>query len=88
MSRGDLSQTPSAIPFAEYGCAVDVDRPPSDVAVFEYCAAHAGAHAFDDQVAFELGDGTDDDDDCPAERAAGIEILAEADVLDVEAFQA
>ena len=48
---------------------------------------HASAHSFDDQRAFELGDRADDDYDGAAQRAAGIDLLAEADELDTEAVE-
>jgi hypothetical protein len=56
----------------------------ADVLAFEAGASHAGAHPLDDQVALKLSDGADDDDDSPAERAGGIDVFSEADVLDVE----
>ncbi len=59
----------------------------SDVPAFETSAPHAGAHPLDDQVAFELGDGADDDDDGAAQRAAGVDLFAEADELDAEPVQ-
>ena len=54
---------------------------------FEPGAPHAGADPLDDQVAFEFGDGADDDHDGAAQRAAGVDLLAEADELDVEPVQ-
>jgi hypothetical protein len=57
------------------------------VAAFESGPAHAGPDSFDDEVPLQLGDGAADDHDGAAEWAAGIEVLAEADVLDVEAVE-
>jgi hypothetical protein len=54
------------------------------VPAFETSTPHAGADSFDDQVAFELGDGSDDHDDGAAQRAARVDIFAEADELDVD----
>ena len=51
---------------------------------FQPGAAHACPHPLDDEVPFELSDGSDDDDDGPPQRTAGIKILAEADELDVQ----
>lgn len=51
---------------------------------FETGATHAGANAFDDQVALQLGDGADDDDDGAAERPAAVDVLAEGDEVDAE----
>ena len=39
------------------------------------------------RLAFELGDGADDDDDGPAQRAAGVDIFPEADELDSDPVQ-
>ena len=50
-------------------------------------ATHACPYPFDDEVAFQLGDRSDDDDDGPAERAAGIDALPEADELDAETIE-
>ena len=61
---------------------VQYQRSSADALAFEPCAPHAGAHSFDDQRAFELSDGADDDHDGPAQRAAGVDIFAEADELD------
>jgi hypothetical protein len=54
--------------------AVAVDRIPvklewiaPDVAAFEAGAPHSGADPLDDEVAFELGDRADDDDDGSAQ---------------------
>ena len=60
---------------------------PADVAAFEPGAPHAGAHPLDDQVAFELGDGADDDHDGAAQRPAGVDLFTETDELDFEAVQ-
>ena len=51
---------------------------------FESSAPHAGTHPFDDQVAFEFGDGAYDDHDGTAQRAAGVDISLEADLLDLK----
>ena len=47
-------------------------------------APHAGAHSFDDQAAFQLSDGADDDNNRPAQWVAGVDLLSEADVFDVD----
>lgn len=39
---------------------VQGERSASDVCAFEPCAPHAGAHTFDDQVAFEFRHRVDD----------------------------
>ena len=50
-------------------------------------AAQASAHPLDDQVALEFRNRSDDDHDRPAQWPSGIDLLAEADELDVEPVQ-
>ena len=51
---------------------------------FEPGAPHAGAHSLDDQTAFQFCNRSDDDHDGPAQRAAGVDVFPEGDVLDVQ----
>ena len=84
---GDL---PYALPLAAFavdGIAIDDQRSAADVPALEACTPHAGADPLDNKVAFEFGDGADDDDDGAAQRAARVDLLAEADELDIEAVQ-
>ncbi len=84
MGGGDLAEALATIPLPEHRDPIHVDWPAADVAAFEPGPAHAGPDSFDDEVALQLGDRADDDHNGATERAAGIEVLAEADVLDVE----
>ena len=84
---GDLSKGLSMLAVPDDGGAVEIERPAPDVTAFEPGPPHAGAYPLDDQVAFKLGDRADDDHDGPARRAARVDILPEADVLDVEPAQ-
>ena len=63
---------------------VVIQRRPAKPLTLELGAAHASTDPLNDQRSFQLGDGADDDDDRAAQRAAGIELLAEADELDVQ----
>ena len=87
VSLGDLAQAQAAATITEDGIAIELERMTSDVAAFEPGAPHAGAHPFDDEVALEFGDHADDGDDGAAQRPAGIDLLAEADELDVEVVE-
>jgi hypothetical protein len=49
--------------------------------------SHAGAHSFDDQAAFQFGDGSDDHNYGPAQRAACVDDFAERNLFDVEPAQ-
>src|ERR1035441_4685280 len=84
---GDLTQAAALAPvFLDCG-TVQYQRLAADVLTFETSASHAGAHSLDDQTAFKLSDGADDHDDGPSQRAAGVDVLPEADVLDADSIQ-
>ena len=51
---------------------------------FELCSAHAGTHTFDNQIAFQLGNRTYDDEDGTAQRSGSIQVFPERDKLDVQ----
>jgi len=84
MPSGDLAKALALAAVALDGGVVQYEGIAADVTAFEAGAPHAGADPFDDQVALQLGDGADDDRDGPAQRAAGVDILPERDVLDIE----
>ena len=75
MGRGDLIQALSPVAVLEDSNPVDVERQAVDMPALQPGAAHACPHPLDDQIALELSDGPDDDDDGPPQRAAGIKIL-------------
>jgi len=78
MGLGDLGQAVAAGAVLEDSDPIDVEWTPADMSALQPGAAHSCPHPFDDEVALQLGDGADDDDDRPSERAAGVEVLAEA----------
>ena len=51
------------------GGVVQHQRISADVSSFEPGAPHTGAHPLDDQVAFEFGNGADDNHDGTAQRS-------------------
>jgi hypothetical protein len=77
--------TASSIP--QNGSAVDIERPATDMPAFEPGPTHTCPDAFDDEIPFQLRDCPDDDDNGPAKRAAGVEVLAEADELDAQVVE-
>src|SRR5271167_4644226 len=81
MSLGDLPQALAAAAITEDGFPIDGDRLPSNVPALELRASHAGFHSFDNQVAFEFGDRTDDDHNGPHQRNGRIDAFAERDEL-------
>src|ERR1017187_3644775 len=87
MSLRDLAKALALASVALDSGVVQFQRIAANVAAFEACAPHAGAHSFDDQIAFKLSDGADDDDDGPAQRAAGVDVFPERDELDLEPTQ-
>ena len=84
VSSGDLTDALALAAIALDGGVVELQRLASDVLALKPGAPHAGAHPFDDQVAFQFCDGADDDHDSPAQRAGGVDIFPEADELDLE----
>ena len=84
MRLGDLTQALAPSALLENSNPIDIEWPPADMPAFQPGAAHACPHPLDDEIPFEFCDGADDDHDGSPERAAGIEVLAEADELDVE----
>src|SRR5664280_2892778 len=84
---GDLSKALATLTVLLDSRTVQYQRLTADVLTFEPGAPHAGAHPFDDQTAFKLSDGADDHDDSPAQRAAGVDVFPEADVLDADPIQ-
>ena len=82
-----LPQAVSLAALTQDGFAIQVERSAPDVPAFEPCSAHAGLDAFDDQRAFQFSDCPDDDHDGPAQRAARVDLFAEADELDLEMIQ-
>ena len=87
MSLGDLAEALASSPIAQHRSPIYIQWPAADVPAFEPSPAHAGPDPLDDEVALELGDGADDDHHRAAQRAAGVEVLAEADELDLQVVE-
>jgi hypothetical protein len=87
MGLCDLTQTLASVAFLKDNSPVDIERPAADMPAFQPGAAHPGSYPFDDEVALEFGDGTDDDDNGPPQWSAGIKVLPEANELDVEVVE-
>ena len=81
---GDLAETLALLPISQDGRVIQIERLASDVSTFELGTPHAGTHSLDDQIAFQFGDGADDNDDGSSQRSASVDLLAEADELDVQ----
>jgi hypothetical protein len=65
VSFGDLAKTQATLTVLSDSEVVQYQRSSADSLAFEPRAPHAGTHPFDDQRAFQLSDGSDDDDDGP-----------------------
>jgi hypothetical protein len=87
MSVGDLAETESASSISKDCLAIDVEWSAPDTPAFELRSPHAGTNTLDNKVTFELGDGSDDDHHRSAQWSTGVDVLAEADELDVEMGQ-
>src|ERR1035437_6326021 len=79
-----LAQALTVLPAAEDCRSIEDQGLPSDVSPFELGPPHAGAHPLDDQATLELGDGAHDHHDRSSQRTTGVDLLAEADELDIE----
>ena len=86
VSLGELSEIASALTVAKHGITIELEWTSSDVAAFEPGATHAGADSLDDQVALQFSYCSDDHNSA-AQRAAGVDLFAIADELDVEPVQ-
>ena len=87
MPFGDLTEAHPAGAVLPDGGMIQFERGTSDMPAFEPGSPHAGAHPLNDQIAFQFGNGADDDDDGPAQRATGVDILPEADVFDPQVIE-
>ena len=79
---GELAKAHAALPVPTDGYAIKFQRRASDVLTFKARPPHAGTDSLDDQAAFQFCDGSDDHHYGAAQRAAGIDIFPEADILD------
>lgn len=87
MCLGDLAEALTSVAILEDSNAIYVERPTANMSSFQSGATHACAHPLDDEISFQLGDGTDDDDNGSPQRAASIQVFTEADELDVEVVE-
>src|SRR5450755_2888392 len=71
----------------EDGSAVHRHLRTPNVPAFQLGTTQSCFHAFDDQRAFKFGNGGDDYNHGAAQGAARVEILPEADELDIEPVQ-
>src|SRR3954453_5262515 len=84
MRLGDLSEALSSIAVPHASGRVKCKRRSAGVTPFELGTPHSGTNPLDDQVAFQFGDGADDNHDRSSQRSASVDLLAEADELDVQ----
>ena len=82
-----LAQTLSLLAISKDSRPIQDKSFPSDMPAFESGPSHSGSDPLDDQAAFQLRDGSDDDDNGSAQGTTGIDLFSEADELDVEPVQ-
>jgi hypothetical protein len=82
-----LAKALTLVAIAQDAGAIEIEWLTPDGTAFELRPSHAGAHSLDDQVSFQFRDGSDDDYDGATQWAAGVDLFAERDELDVEAVQ-
>ena len=80
---GDLTDALAMDALPQHRVMVDIERSAADVPAFKPSASHPSPDSLDNQRSFQLGDGRDDYDNGAAQRTAGVEVLPEANVLDV-----
>jgi hypothetical protein len=84
---GDLAQALAAAAIAKDCFPVEIERPATYLTALEPGPAHSGPDPLGDQATFQFGDRADDDHDGPAQRAAGVDLFAEADELDLQSVE-
>ena len=82
-----LSQAVTLLAVTMDGGTIEYQSFPPDMPAFELGPPHAGAHPLDDQTALQFRDGTDDDNNRPAQGPTGVDLFAEADELDIQTIQ-
>ena len=82
-----LAKALTLVAIAQDADAIEVEWLAPDGTAFELRPSHAGAHSLDDQVTFQLGNGSDNHHHRTTQWAAGVDLFAERDELDVEAVQ-
>jgi len=87
MCFGDLAKALALLPISMDPIVVEFQRTTSDRTAFELGPPHAGTNPLYDQAAFQFSDRSDDNYDGPSQRTAGIDLLPEADELDVQSVQ-
>ena len=84
---GQLTQAAAKLSLPGDSTLVEIERAASDMASFQARSSHAGANAFDNQTALEFRNGTNDNDDRSAQRAAAVDVFSKREELDSEAVQ-
>ena len=63
MRFSDLAQALASSALLEHSNPIDIKWPPADMPALQPGATHSCPHPFDDEIAFELCDGANDDHD-------------------------
>lgn len=87
MAFGDLADTLTTLPVLLDGGLIQLKWPTTDLLAFKPRPAHAGPDTLDDERALQLGDRGDDYDEGPAQRTGSVDLLTEADELDIQPVQ-
>ena len=74
---GDLADALAALTIMLDGCTIQHQGSSADSLAVETGASHSRTHPFDDQRALQLRDCSDDDDNCPAQRPARVDVFSE-----------
>ena len=84
MRLNNLAEALSLLAISQDGKSIEVERLATDVSALELGSPHSGTNPLDDQISFQFSDRSDDHYDGSPQRAAGIDLLTEAEELDVQ----
>ncbi len=87
MQLCQLADAETSLAIAEHSVTIEDQFGTADVLAFQLGAAHAGFHSFNNKVAFQLGNGADDDDHGASQRATGVDVFAKGNEADVEMIE-
>jgi len=80
----NLAEALSLLAISQDGKSIEVERLATDVSALELGSPNSGTNSLDNQISFQFSDRSDDHHDGSSQRASGIDLLTEADELDVK----
>ena len=87
MLQCHVPQRHPGMPITHDLLSIDIQRCPANSPHFQFRSTHPGFHALDDEISFEFGNRTDDDNHSAAQSTASVDVFAVADKLDANTIQ-